>query len=668
MIAESAQGEHSEVERNCDQSARGLMPPAAGVRDARHLHRSILLLPGLMLAAAIAALLLALATGGGATPQALDDPGPVIRWGLPILKTVHNLAAAVTIGGLVLAVGVFSRRDRAFGITLDTVAAAAGVWAMAALGSLFFSALALTSTSILDPDFGDLLAFFVTTVDIGRAWALTTVIPASVTVIVLAFRGPFSVAGTLVISALALFPLTLTGHAGGSANHDAAVIGIALHLLGASVWLGGLVVLASVKSTMSMSRLATVIGRYSWLALASFIVVASSGAVSALLRLDDLAGLATPYGVILLGKVAILIALGVLGAFYRTRLIGRIRQGLDHANRLFWRIITVEIALMGLASGLAAGLARTPPPAGELSAPAPSPAEILTGRPTPPMPSGTTLLTQWEFDLFWALLCSFGVIIYLGGVFVLTRRGSSWPAMRTISWAAGWLLAFYLTNGSPAVYDQYLIGAVVVRYLGLAVAVPVLLVGGSPALLAKSTVETRDDGSFGIREYWDAIRRSRIWKILAQPFLAVGLLVLSLATFFFTSVLTWSYSSLYGREALSMYFVVMGCVAVRSVVASRNIAQPRTMRTYVAAGVLVTTALAGFALFLSMSDVVLAAEWFTSLELEWDLAPLQSQQLAGIPVWVLTGAVVLVGVTVHVARRQGEIPETAKGAFDDDDS
>lgn len=79
MIAESAQGEQSEVERNCDQSARGLMPPAAGVRDARHLHRSILLLPGLMLAAAIAALLLALATGGGATPQALDDPGPVIR-------------------------------------------------------------------------------------------------------------------------------------------------------------------------------------------------------------------------------------------------------------------------------------------------------------------------------------------------------------------------------------------------------------------------------------------------------------------------------------------------------------------------------------------------------------------------------------------------------------
>ena len=76
--------------------------------------------------------------------------------------------------------------------------------------------------------------------------------------------------------------------------------------------------------------LATAMSRYSSIALAAFIVVAISGTVRATIGVGAWENLASPYGAILLVKVGALIALGVLGAWYRRRLIGRTAARMRH--------------------------------------------------------------------------------------------------------------------------------------------------------------------------------------------------------------------------------------------------------------------------------------------------------------------------------------------------
>ena len=79
---------------------------------------------GAFLVAAIA-LLVALAFGGGAQEQALGDPGPVVRWGLPFAKLMVNISAATMIGALALALWAFTSREKAYFRSIDVAAGAA---------------------------------------------------------------------------------------------------------------------------------------------------------------------------------------------------------------------------------------------------------------------------------------------------------------------------------------------------------------------------------------------------------------------------------------------------------------------------------------------------------------------------------------------------------------
>ena len=67
----------------------------------------------------------------------------------------------------------------------------------------------------------------------------------------------------------------------GTSGHDAAVTDLALHLVGASVWLGGLLAIVLLRGHLSSGRLAIVLARYSSVAIVCFVVVAVSGIGSA---------------------------------------------------------------------------------------------------------------------------------------------------------------------------------------------------------------------------------------------------------------------------------------------------------------------------------------------------------------------------------------------------
>src|SRR5690606_35296246 len=152
--------------------------------------------------------------------------------------------------------------------------------------------------------------------------------------------------------------------------------------------------------------------RYSTLALVSFIVVAISGYVSAALRVGEFDALLTPYGLLVLAKVAALLVLGLFGLTHRRSVIRRMQRADDRGRRhWFWWLIVAELGFMGVASGVASALARTATPVQETVLDA-SPATILTGEPLPSPLTAMSFVTEWRFDVLWTLVCVFLAFFY----------------------------------------------------------------------------------------------------------------------------------------------------------------------------------------------------------------------------------------------------------------
>jgi putative copper resistance protein D len=205
--------------------------------------------PAVLLLVAFAALLGALAVGHGADAPIASDPGPMVRYGLPIAQVLVDLGIAGALGGLMLAAFAFASSDDRFGKALDAAAAGAAVWTVAAAvsGAFAYSSAAGVPPS-LGSAFGTGLGGFVTstTTPLGRAWLTTALVGAVVTIVCFAVRNQTALVLVAMGAAIGLIPLEQQGHAGDNATHDVAVTAIWLHVIFASLWIGGLVILAAI--------------------------------------------------------------------------------------------------------------------------------------------------------------------------------------------------------------------------------------------------------------------------------------------------------------------------------------------------------------------------------------------------------------------------------------
>ncbi len=110
--------------------------------------------------------------------------------------------------------------------------------------SALFSFLTVTGVPLaFDERFGAQLGYYLTDIDAGIAWLQVTLIAAAVTVLAFAVRNQTALAVVFVLSCAAVLPLASQGHAATASDHDQAVTALALHVVFASIWLGGLVVL-----------------------------------------------------------------------------------------------------------------------------------------------------------------------------------------------------------------------------------------------------------------------------------------------------------------------------------------------------------------------------------------------------------------------------------------
>ncbi|WP_210724114.1 cytochrome c oxidase assembly protein [Leifsonia sp. PS1209] len=574
----------------------------------------------------------ALAFGGGAAAPLLADPGALVRWGLPTATLIVNLSAAGTIGALVLACFAFSPENDEFGKSLDFAAGSAAVMTVASAATGLFTFVSVSNVPwSFDEAFSNGLSSFVTSVSIGQAWLGITLIAAAVTVLCFAVRNHTALIFVTALAIASIVPMAQQGHSADAAGHDAAVTSFGLHVLFAAIWLGGLVTLIVARRTLDSGRLVPVLERYSSLALIAFIVVAASGYVNAELRVGTLAQLATPYGILVLVKVAALGALGVFGVMQRRILIGRLKAGGRRST--FWWIVTAELAFMGIASGVAAALARTATPVAEKLGQSPTPAQILTGEKLPPELTWGRLFTSWNFDLLWVLACGFAIFFYLAGVWRLRKRGDAWPIHRTVFWILGIVLLFYITSGGVNVYEKYLFSTHMLAHMVLTMMVPLLLVPGAPVTLALRSIKKRTDGSRGGREWILLAVHSRFANVISNPVVAAVLFAGSLWAFYYTPLFRWATTDHIGHEWMIIHFLITGYLFVQSLIGIDPVKYrlPYAFRLLLLLGTMAFHAF--FGLSIMQSTGLLLADWFGSMGRTWGDSPLVDQQTGGGIAW-----------------------------------
>jgi putative copper export protein/methionine-rich copper-binding protein CopC len=314
----------------------------------------------------------------GPPPQAVEpDAADTVSALLPVLgRWLHFGALTLIIGAVTFRVLLLPRLPVEAGLAATLRRRA---WRCCGIGTLLLAASAilrlwLQSHALHGAAYAwdsALLASMLSETMWGRAWLLQAFgIAVLGAALLLARRGhdaPALGPALAGVIAVAVVP-ALSGHAIGADNPTLAVINDTLHVLVAGGWIGTLAVLAGAALPAAVGRsstphddVATLIDRFSPIALGAAALVLVTGVLNALIHIDAIEQLVrTAYGRALLVKVGI-VALVVAAGFINWQFV-RPRLGTLEATRRLRVSIGVELALAVLVLGVTALLTGLPLP------------------------------------------------------------------------------------------------------------------------------------------------------------------------------------------------------------------------------------------------------------------------------------------------------------------
>ncbi len=296
----------------------------------------------------------------------LPDAGAFTRVGLPVAQFVQELAGIAVVGTLFVACLTAIRNPE----PTDTPNPATGrhhlrrmavrwawLWLASAAAWLLFMLSELAAVPVIEM----LLRPELIRAFIGTDRFLSGVVTLWVALLLVMFaeRLPGALgSGLLTLAAAgALLPSALTGHA---AHHDNAIvvssISLGIHIVAASIWIGGLLALiVHLRTFPDQLRRATPL--FSAVALVCVAAIGASGLIAGVLMLDDWVALwTTSRGHLILAKTAALGLLVLIGCLHRKRTLPAASSG-----RL-WPLIklgAVELSLMGATLAFAVLLSTT---------------------------------------------------------------------------------------------------------------------------------------------------------------------------------------------------------------------------------------------------------------------------------------------------------------------
>jgi putative copper export protein len=309
-------------------------------------------------AALTAALTATAALGGGVgvLPGVLTGSAPP-WWAEPALRTVRDVAVVLTTGLLLVTSGVLASAGRASRPVPPTTAArrwvvGCGLVAAAATaGHLLVVATEVSGTGPFEPGGIGAVGDVLRAVDVARLPVYAVVALGYVALAAARAGQERDLRAPAVVSLFAVALLGVSGHAGA---HVAAMSVLAVHVLAASAWAGGLAALFLLR--LARDDVADLLPRYSRIAGWCLAAVTASGLVAVAVRWDG-GGIGTTWVLLATAKLALVAVLVVLGLQQRRRVVSRATAGEPLPWSALVRLGSAELLLMSVAAGLGVALA-----------------------------------------------------------------------------------------------------------------------------------------------------------------------------------------------------------------------------------------------------------------------------------------------------------------------
>jgi len=611
-------------------------------------------LAALAIGACISVFISTLVPSRGVVPG-ITDSGRFTQLTLSGMKALFDLSAALTVGWLVAAVALAPPQKSGIldvGGYRAMRAASLSAWVWTAVS---IAMAALTTADIAGRPLGqalnaDVMTFSIQTLPEARGYLLCAAIAVLIALFARIILRPGSAAILLLAALGGLLPQALSGHASGSADHDVAVDTMIFHLVGISLWIGGLLAFLGMVR-QNVGNLPVVARRYSALALVAFIAVAISGIANAWVRLTYLSDLwTTPYGRLVVLKAVALILLGTFGYAQRKRALPAIKMG---KRRPMVQLASMEILVMGATVGLAAALGRTapPPPSGVLPSALNAEIEPILGFPLSGSPTMMRLLLDWRFDYILGTAAVAVVVLYLLGVRRLRNRGDSWPPGRTVAWLIGCLTIVLATSSGLGRYAQSQFSLHMISHMMLGMMAPILLVLGAPITLALRALPAAGrNNPPGLREAIVAVVHGRLARILTHPLVVLPLFIGSFYAIYFTGLFNDMITSHFGHLLMGVHFLFVGYLYYWVIIGVDP--GPRRVQPMVKLGLLLAALPfhAFFGLALMNSHELLAPDYYRELALPWVGDLVADQRVGGAIAWGATELPILIVLIALLAQ------------------
>ncbi|MFI9407016.1 copper resistance D family protein [Nocardia sp. NPDC052316] len=285
------------------------------------------------------------------------DPGPVTRWGTPLLRFTGTTAAVLAVGtllGLVILDGLPRHRTAVVSLRRAT-----RLLAFIAVVALILQVMLGISAIVGRPAHTIAVADYLACLTMpGILYCLGSI--AGFLCLAILIRTGTTPLNLLVVGMVATCLPYAGGHPSSASNHVVSLGMIVLHVLAAALWVGGLAMLLIVGGVLG-DRVAvrTVLPKFSRLALPCGIATGISGLGSLLAQAPEVGGYSRNYLLLVLIKAIGLIGLFGFGAWHRRHSVPATVP--DPLAAGFLRTGLREVAVMSAIIAVATVLSRTPP-------------------------------------------------------------------------------------------------------------------------------------------------------------------------------------------------------------------------------------------------------------------------------------------------------------------
>lgn len=582
-------------------------------------------------------------------PAGLPDAGIVVSWVLHGSKFANILLGVLVIGYLIVT-GFIAPSNQGFITpasrkTLLQISAIASAWVLAATTTAvatLANVLGLTAEQTFTPG---VIPTYIWALPPSRSY-LIVALCALVIAIASALSYTLNQIAVLTCVALAGIATPLfNSHLATLGDHSLALATSVLHGVAISIWMGGLVAVAS----LIQSGASEIIERYSRLATVAFIAVTISGLGSAYVRMSSFNDLLhSPYGNLVLFKTGLLLSLALIAL--------KVRRRISQSKPLM-RLLQLELTLMAVALGLGVALHSATP--SRTGTPFASAAEDLLGFAFPPAPTLRNVLLGWHPEWFMAGTAGIALAMYFLGVRRLRRNGVHWPVLRTLAFTTGIVTVLWSTSGGIAKYAMVSFSMHMLQHMTLSMLAPILLVLGTPITLALRSLPADGKTDYrNLRDWILAILHSPYARFVSHPLVALAIFTVGLYGMYFTPLFSELMGSHPGHLFMEIHFLATGMLFSWVVIGLDP--TPRDIPAW-ARLLLVLVAIsvhAFFAIAIMQSSTPIGEAWYSQVSPPWQIDPLGDTAKAGGIAWGL-GEIptlfLMVVVAVQWARKDGRL-------------